>query len=283
MPNSQPSGKLLILAFLLPAFCVQASAAEPDYWVEPMKKVHARFKGQQGTFAQFGDSITVSMAYWAPLPAQHDKLDPAAARAFERIHGYMRPECWNKWKGARFGNEGSMSMRWAQDNIKVWLRELNPEVALIMFGTNDLTSVPLTDYVRQTQAVVRACLENGTTVILSTIPPRSRLLAESRRLSEQLRRIAREEGVPLVDYFGEILKRRPDDWDGSLPKFKSIPGDDYQVPTLISRDGVHPSFPKQFADYSETSLRNNGYHLRDYLTLLAYGKVIDQVLNPAKP
>jgi hypothetical protein len=57
--------------------------------------------------------------------------------------------------------------------------------------------------------------------------------------------------LPLLDYFGAILKRRPDDWDGSLAKFKEPPGDEYQVPTLIARDGVHPSNPSEFKDYSE--------------------------------
>ena len=47
--------------------------------------------------------------------------------------------------------------------------------------------------------------------------------------------------MPLIDYQAEILKRRPDDWDGALPKFKDVPGSEYEVPTLIARDGVHPS------------------------------------------
>ena len=32
-----------------------------------MKKVHARFRGTEGYVAQFGDSITYSMAFWSPL------------------------------------------------------------------------------------------------------------------------------------------------------------------------------------------------------------------------
>jgi hypothetical protein len=40
-------------------------------WREAMARVHARFSGRQGTFAQFGDSITVSLAFWSPL--RHDR------------------------------------------------------------------------------------------------------------------------------------------------------------------------------------------------------------------
>ena len=48
---------------------VPAAEDTPDtqYWVEAMKKVHARFTGTNGTFAQFGDSISFTMAFWSPL------------------------------------------------------------------------------------------------------------------------------------------------------------------------------------------------------------------------
>ena len=56
---------------LLWAFAVAGSvayaAAPDDGWVEPMKQVHARFAGQRGTVAQFGDSITITMAFFVPL------------------------------------------------------------------------------------------------------------------------------------------------------------------------------------------------------------------------
>jgi len=48
----------------------------------------------------------------------------------------------------------------------------------------------------------------------------------------------------------------------------------------IARDGVHPSNPKRFANtYSDAALRENGFSLRNYLTVLAYGEVIEKVLQ----
>jgi len=87
--------------------------------------------------------------------------------------------------------------------------------------------------------------------------------------------------VPLVDYHAEVLRRRPKDWDGSLPQFRQAAqmGGPYDVPTLIAADGVHPSFPKAHQDYSPESLARNGYALRNYLTLLRYAEVIDRVLG----
>jgi hypothetical protein len=254
---------------------------EETDWVEAMAAVHAQFKGKRGTFAHFGDSITVSRAFWSPLRDEPKNMTPAVARSYKRVKGYMSSACWSNWKGPESGNESAMTIRWAHENVDTWLKNLDPEVALIMFGTNDLKQVELDEYKEKTRQVVRRCLQNGTVVILNTIPPRSGMLKESRQYAEAASAIAREEKLPLVDYFGEVLRRRPDDWDGTLPKFASDSSDGYEVPTLISRDGVHPSNPRAgFGDFSETALNTNGYTLRSYLVLQAYARVIDRILDP---
>lgn len=260
----------------------QAKASDDTKWIEPMRRVRARFKGTPGTFAQFGDSITVSLAYWAPLAGEPKKLSSASAAALERVKKHMKPECWREWRGGKFGSDGGMTIRWAHENIDKWLKEHNPEAALVMFGTNDIGQVPLDENERKLAEVVERCLVNGTVAIVSTIPPRRGHLDESRKFAEAARKVAREKRVPLVDYQAEILRRRPDDWDGSLAKFKGKFEDVYDAPTLVSGDGVHPSNPKSHQDYSDESLRTNGYVLRNYLTLLTYARVIDEVLERKK-
>jgi hypothetical protein len=275
---------LLTLTFASPLRAQQDKKQAPEAvktWVEPMKRVHAQFKGQPGTFATFGDSITVSMAFWAPLRNTRKNMSPQAEAAFKRVDAYMKPECWSKWRGPDFGNEGGMTIVWAEKNVRQWLHKHNPETALIMFGTNDLNSVPMDVYARRMRQTVDACLGNGTIVILSTIPPRSGLLERSRQFADIARKVAMETKVPLCDYFAECLKRRPSDWDGAAETFKDYKG--YDVPTLIARDGVHPSFPKKYqGDYSDEGLKSSGYGLRSYVTLLAYDEVIREVLRPAK-
>lgn len=249
-----------------------------------MKQVHSRFTGSGGTFAQFGDSISVTMAFWAPLKWEAKHLDPRASQARALVTRYMKPECWEKWKGPRFGNEGSMTIRWGLENVDTWLAALNPEVAVILFGSNDVGQMDATEYEIKTRQVIQHCLTNGTIVILTTMPPRSGHFAKSKQFAAVARKLASELNLPLVDYSAQILQRRPEDWDGSLPQFKDLPGGDYEVPTLIARDGVHPSNPKLWVnDYSEEGLRHNGYTLRNYLTLLAYADVIEQVLQPGAP
>ena len=164
-----------------------------------------------------------------------------------------------------------MTVRWADENAAKWLAKLNPEVALVMFGSNDVGQLDAAEYAAKLRAVVERRLANGTVVILSTMPPRSGHVEKSRAFAEAARKIAAELRVPLSDYFAEITKRRPDDWDGALAKFKD-------VPTLIARDGVHPSNPQKFAgDFSDDALRRSGYRLRNYLTLLAVAEVVEKV------
>src|SRR5689334_3285242 len=77
-----------------------ARGADADDWVDAMKQVHSRFKGDPGTFAQFGDSITVTMAFWAPLADDPKNMPTAMAEAHERVKKYLKADCWRKWKGA---------------------------------------------------------------------------------------------------------------------------------------------------------------------------------------
>jgi hypothetical protein len=258
-----------------------AAEAQPvapdDAWVASMKTVHEKFKGQRGTFAQFGDSITVSRAFWFGLRYAPKTTSPQMAQALGLVKDYMLEDCWD-WKGPEFGSQGRMTIRWAHQNVGNWLDDLNPEVTLMMFGTNDLSSLDVAEYETKTRQVVQKCLDNGTIVILSTIPPRHGQAEKAATFADAVRRIARELQLPLTDYHAEILKRRPDDWDGASDQFRQYQG--YDVPTLIARDGVHPSNPQKYAnDYSDEALHKNGFALRNYLTLIKYAEVIEKVLS----
>ena len=263
---------LIVLTFSQ-ARAAEGATQRPD-WAEPMAAVHARFTGEKGTFAHFGDSITVTMAFWAPLPHSVRNAPEEMERALRRVKGYLRPVCWQGWKGPEFGNEGGRTARWACENVADWLKRMNPETALIMFGTNDLGAVSVAEYGRQIRTLVEMCLDNGTVVILSTIPPRHGFVEKAAAYAQEVRDVACETHVPLVDFHAGILNRRPGDWDGAAAKFSAYTG--YNVPTLLARDGVHPSHPQKYQnDYSEEALRCCGFSLRNYLVLLKYAEVIE--------
>ena len=254
---------------------------DKEAWVEPMRKVHARFNGTPGTFAQFGDSITYSGAFWSPFAAKPKNMSPAAAEAYQLVKTHLKPECLSQ-KGPSFGNQGSTTIRWAQDNVSDWLANLNPEVAVIMFGSNDVAKMEAKEYEEAVREVVAACLTNGTIVLLTTAPLQTSRMGKCLEFTGAVQKIASDMNVPLIDYCGEILKRRPNDWDGASAQFRETPEDTYEVPTLICKDGVHPSNPQRYSnDFSKEALDRNGYGLRNYLTLMAYAEVIREVLHPA--
>jgi hypothetical protein len=51
------------LAFLASCVGPASAADEQPYWLKATQDVHAKFRGTPGYLAQFGDSITHSMAF----------------------------------------------------------------------------------------------------------------------------------------------------------------------------------------------------------------------------
>ncbi|MBT3200623.1 MAG: hypothetical protein HN350_11980 [Phycisphaerales bacterium] len=270
---------IVVLAGILVSVNV-VSAAEPS-WAPAMKKVHAKFTGKPGTFAHFGDSITYSLAFWSSLQWKPDNASSEFEASRQWVLKYMLKDCWRGWKGPKYGNLSGKTVAWANANVDGWLKKLNPEVVLVMFGTNDLGGVSVEKYDAGLRKLVKKCLANGSVVILSTIPPRSGRAEKAAQYADVARKIAKDMNVPLSDFHAEVLKRRPDDWDGSAAKFKGHKT--YEVPTLIAGDGVHPSNPKKWRrDFTEVGLKYNGFNLRSYITLNAYVEVMGAVLDAGK-
>ena len=256
----------------------QTTPAE-SRWARNARAIHGSFTGSPGTLALFGDSITESRAFWAPLAEERQPAPPAIEAAFARVKARLRPECWSEWRGEAYGNAAATTVAWARQNVDRWLEALNPEVALIMFGSNDLPNRDPRGFRKSFTEVAEACIKRGTIPMLSTLPPRSGLAKEAATFSGVVRAVAAELDVPLIDYHAEILTRRPNDWDGTAAATPG--GDPYEVLTLISGDGVHPSNPaRYFKDYSDEALRTSGFGLRTAQALLAYDEVVSIISGP---
>jgi hypothetical protein len=259
--------------FLAVVVAAAMAAGADDPWVEPMRKVHAKFTGQSGTVAQFGDSITITMAFFVPLQYGIRNVPADVKPAHDWIRGYVQGRCWRGWKGPQFGNEGRTTTAWAMQHMDEWLERLNPEVAIIMWGTNDTYRGPRPPkYTDNLRAIVQKCLDNGTVPILNTIPPKGgqarnekeRVLVES--FVDAARTVAKEKQIPLIDFYKEMLDRQPKDFA-----------------TTLLGDNLHPSYPQEHRQsFSEESLRQSGYTLRNYLTLRKYYEVYEKVLSKVK-
>ena len=259
---------------------IKAAPALPkgDYWVAPMREVHKKFKGKGGTLAQYGDSITVSMAFLgyrfgknAPKDIAPPRKElalkntpPEVKKELEVVDKFSDRELWWRWKGGGWGNTGQMMSDWLFNNIDGWQKKMDPEASVIMFGTNDRGRICPPVYTEYMAASVKRMLADGTVPMLTTIPPPA---DNSYRLA--ILSIAHGLKVPVIDYNAEMYRRRGGDWSGK----KDPPG-------LISTDGVHPSHPGKYQfDFSEEALNRNGYLLRDYLTIRMYYQVITKVLQ----
>lgn len=265
-----------------PPAAIEPEPPAGDYWVEPMKKVHARFEGRSGTLAQYGDSITVTMAFLVPHARgetiEPRNVTPAVQRELDIVEEHADRGLWIRWKGGEWGNTGSMMSDWLLDNIDSWQRKMQPEAAVVMFGTNDIGRIRPPEYTENMAASLRRMMADGTVPLLTSIPPANRDGHREYRLAALS--IARGLRVPLIDFHEEVLRRRPEDWNGRLEKFSEYRDKVYEVPTLIAADGTHPSNPGEWRnDFSEEALRHNGFNLRNYLTLRAYAEVIEKVFR----
>ena len=209
-------------------------------------------------------------------------MTPAVARDAATVEKYANLKLWREWKGGEWGNTGMMMSNWLYRNIDAWQRKMDPETAVIMFGTNDIGRLWPPEYTENMAASLRRMMADGTVPMLTSIPPAHRdghyeywLAALS---------IAHGLKVPLIDYYAEVVRRRPDDWDGRLEKFAEYRKNVYSVPTLVSADGTHPSNPKPWQrDFSDDALNHNGFVLRDYMTIRKYAEIIRKVYQVGKP
>ena len=92
----------VVACFSIVLFCAPLSAqaqttgSDAKVWVPAMKKVNAKFSGEQGTLALFGDSITVSRAFWFGLQSNRKNASADMTKAFELVNNYMFEDCWDR-------------------------------------------------------------------------------------------------------------------------------------------------------------------------------------------
>ena len=253
---------------------------EPEY-AAAMKKVAARFGGKEGVVLHIGDSITYANPYSAW--ARHGKgKSPREQDVLKWMHAGKQDETDGWWlcsvdrPGGRSETAvgGIRSEEWLKGGkagiapLAEVVRRYNPRMAVILLGTNDVTARrPVADYKADMLKVVDTVLANGTIPILTTLPPYQGRDAIVKSFNDALWEVAKARSLPVIDYGGEILKRRPADWLG----------------TLVSGDGVHPTAStggtSPADEPTEENLRNSGYLLRSVLTVRKILEVRDKVLS----
>ncbi len=259
---------VLFAVLFLVSFGLAAEQAPQPPWIDAMKKAHDGFKGTAGYVAQFGDSITYSMAFWKPMswsdPDPFIKEDGLPKRPDKKWREVIKG-AGDDGKGPKAGNYSGWRIGNLLDAVPKVLAEKKPEAAVIMIGTNDIAGGKVPEsYAANLDKLVTICLEAKCIPILNTIPPKRGQMEGVEAANKIIKEIADQRKLPLVDYYSEILARAPDGkWDG----------------TLISKDGVHPTGDTS-QDYSEENLKKSGYALRNWLNFSMYRQVYFKVLAP---
>lgn len=245
-------GLCLGTASAAPPATAKAGKAAAGDWAAAMKAVHAKGKGKQGSVSQIGDSITYTKAFLAPMAWEKPV-------GFDAVAGRIDGKALNDRKGPEHGNYSGWVAQQGLDVIGKVLAAEQPEIAVIMYGTNDVTKgVAPVDYRKHLEGIVDACLEAGCVPVVSTIPP---IVGKEDRvalINTEVRELAAAKKIPLVDFHAAILERQPGTaWDG----------------TLLGKGDVHPSGGKNL-DFSKENLAVCGYALRNYVTLAVLEDVI---------
>jgi MYXO-CTERM domain-containing protein len=154
----------------------------------------------------------------------------------------------------------------------------NAQFAVVMLGTNDANqSRAVADFSNDLTAIVNALEGVRIVVILSTIPPMS--AKDVTPYNTAIRTLAQTRGLPLIDYYLEILARRPGTtWQG----------------TLIGADGIHPTNAAPAANpytpggdpaahRTGDNAANDGQLLRGWLTIQKLKEVKIAIVDAPAP
>lgn len=238
-----------------------------------LERVTARGKrlgNRPGVFAKIGDSITASPSFLQALACQRPRLGEwSGLRATLEFFG-MTPvppgseeaQCSVSNSFSRVGVAAVPGWRAVDavsrlesspaclDPVAVSceLELTRPSVALIMFGTNDLTEFSAVQFRRDLARVLRLVSSAGTIPVISTIPPRPRSPYAQRvpRFNAEIAELAENRALPLWNFWRQMV----------------APG---VLNQGLGEDGVHPSAlcpPCTAIDFRPGGLRQ-GYALRN--------------------
>jgi hypothetical protein len=273
---------LLWLGLASNAMAQETPIRESWDYAAAMREVAARFEGRPGVVLHVGDSITYANPYgqWARYGEGKTPDDVAVLRW---MHCGADDDT-DGWWLCRFDHPAGGRSYTAAGGIRVdqmlvgglrgmpplaeILATYRPQIVVLMLGTNDASANrPLDAYRADMERAVDLILARGTISILSTIPPHPHRPQLASDYNRALREIAKSKAIPLIDFEQEILRRRPDDWNG----------------TLLGRNDVHPTATvRQVTPASSPTaenLRTSGYLLRGWLSVKKIAEVKRTVLD----
>ncbi len=283
---------LLVLGLAMGLMLAASSGAEatgagsflgrPEAWDygPAMRTAAARFTGTEGVVVHIGDSITYAAPYtaWArggagKTPEDKTILKWSHCGEQNELDGWYLAshevgDFWSYTAASGIRADQYLAGGYAgMASLDEVIVKYNPQVAVVMLGTNDSwQGRPANEFASDMNRIIRRLLDNGTVPVLSTIPPMIPAPELGDQYNAELWLLAEHHKLPVIDYHGEIIGRRPDgSWNGT------ILNKDDPHPTA-SRAGVTPE-----SEPARENLRESGYLLRGWLSVKKLVEVRERV------
>ena len=250
-----------------------------------MRKVAARFRGTPGVYLLLGDSLTYASQSTSWARAGRDQTPEEAAfltwshcgERDERDGWYLASvdvptgRSYTAASGVR-ADEYLRGGKGGLPPLAEIIEAYDPQIVLYLLGSNDIAAGrPVDRYIEDVEQAVDLLLENGTVVILSTLPPFRDRTAQVAAYNKAIRALARERRLPLLDLHAEMEARA---------------GEAVEM-CYLADDGIHLSAQPASEDdpaapgpVDEENLAKYGYLLRCYLAVRKGMEVKDRVLDP---
>lgn len=188
-------------------------------------------------FSKVGDSITASSSFLNPLGdgtydlGTYSELQPVIEYYNDAQLRTGNPFTnqslaagvgWSAMTVLNPDNAKADACEVGETPLECEYRYSQPTVALIMFGSNDVTFRTVEEYTADMQQIIDISVANGVIPVISTIPHQDAYADKIDAFNAALRQLAADNNLPLWDY-GTASRSLPD--------------------AGLSADGLHPSAP----------------------------------------
>ncbi|MBX7099311.1 MAG: SGNH/GDSL hydrolase family protein, partial [Myxococcaceae bacterium] len=178
-----------------------------------LRRIVARASTQPKVFSKIGDSNTVNTNYLACFAGSAVTLDSHAALKptldFYKAGNAGGTTPYDRvTKAATVGWSASAAIAGNPSPMEQELAAVNPQLATVMFGTNDIQSMNLDAYGRNMAAIADGLLDAGVVPLFTAIPPRDDSTTADAvvpRYNAVARAIAQARGFPFIDLHRELL------------------------------------------------------------------------------
>jgi hypothetical protein len=230
-----------------------------------------RMRNRGDVFAKIGDSITVNDNFLHPIGYGvydlgeygylYDVIEHFDARALYNRSSFNRVSVaagvgWSAWAALNPEYATPDLCDPEERPLDCEYRLIRPSLALIMFGTNEVSYMDTSIYIGHISRIIDLSEERGVIPIISTLPDRHAWEDKIARWNDQLRDLAAERQIPLWDYAAAL---------------RDLPAHG------LGHDGVHPSFPPdgwfERAALFDPEHLQYGYNVRNLTAL----QILDRV------